>query len=253
MDSKQLKKLTKNHYNKYTFIEPDIKGNERFIRNNEMFLGLLPLEDIKGNIIEVGCGTGKYLKLLEMAGKRDIIGIDISANSLKIAGKYLKYSKLEEGDATNLKNFRNNSFNTVICAGVAHHTPSPRKVFDECVRICRKDGTIIFGVYRKHSLYYYDYALFNRLVKLIFRLKMEKLFFPFFKLWFLYLSGSVPNDRTLLSAVTDRYLSPVVYFFELEGGKGIRRWVTGKKNLKLIKVSYTWRKSLINLLIKKTG
>lgn len=251
MDSEQLKKLTKSHYDKYTFIEPDIRGNERFIRDNELFLGLLPLQEIKQNIIEVGCGTGKYLKLLEMAGKKDIVGIDISPNSLKIAGKYLKHSRLAEGDATNLKNFRNNSFNTVICAGVAHHTPSPKKVFAECARICKRNGTIIFGVYRKYSLYYYDYVLFSKLVKLIFKLKIEKLFFPLFKLWFFYLSGAVPDDRTLVSAVTDRYLSPVVHFFELEGSNGIRRWATGKKNLELLKVSYTWRKSLINLLIKK--
>ena len=242
-----LKSLTKNHYDKFTFIEPNLETDKRFIENNELFLGLLHLEDIKEPIIEVGCGTGKYLRLLELAGKKDIVGIDISPNSLKIARKYLRHSRLEEGDATNLKNFKDKSFNTVICAGVAHHTPAPKKVFSECARICGKNGTIIFGVYRKNSVYYYDYIMFNKLVKIIFKLKVEKLFFPLFRLWFFYLSGSFPDKKTLLSLVTDRYLSPVVKFFTL---KQLKQWAKGQ-NLDLLNVSYTYRKSLVNVLLKK--
>ena len=242
-----FKSLTKNHYDKFTFIEPNLETDKRFIENNELFLGLLHLEDIKEPLIEVGCGTGKYLRLLELAGKKNILGIDISPNSLKIAGKYLKYSRLKEGDAMNLTEFKDESFKTVICAGVAHHTPVPKKVFSECARICEKNGAIIFGVYRKNSLYYYDYIIFSKAVKLIFKLKAEKFFFPMFKLWFFYLSGSFPDKKTLSSLVTDRYLSPVVEFFTLNE---LKQWIK-EQTLELLKVSYTYRKSLINILLKK--
>ena len=130
-DEAHLKSLTKSHYDKYTFIEPNIETNKKFIENNELFLNLLTINEMKEPIIEVGCGTGKYLKLIEMAGKKDI--------------------------------YSNNSFNTVICAGVAHHTPNPRKVFSECARVCRKKGNIIFAIYRKYSIYYWDYLFFNKI------------------------------------------------------------------------------------------
>ncbi len=254
-----LKLLTKNHYDKYTFIEPDSESRIRSIIKNKnyLFLDLVPLKDIKGSIIEVGCGTGKYLKILELAGKRDITGIDLSKNSLKIAKKYLKHAKLEEADATNLQKFRDDSFSTVICAGVAHHTPLPKKVFKECARLCKGDGLIIFAVYKKNSAYYYDYLVFSRIVKAIFKLKAQRIFFPFFRIWFAFLNGTawlsysngkpVFDDKVLLSSVTDRYLSPVVKFFTLQEMKD---WIK-EENLDLQKVSYTCRKSVINLLMKK--
>lgn len=247
LNQNHLRLLTKEHYDKYTFIEPNVETNKKFIENNESFLGLLKIPQMKEPIIEVGCGTGKYLKLIEMADKRNVTGIDISPNSLKIARKYLIYSHVEEGDATNLKNFKEETFNTVICAGVAHHTPLPEKVFDECARICKPKGQIIFAVYRKYSIYYWDYLISHSLVKGIFRLKAEKLFYPVFKLWFLFLDGNWADDRLLLSKVTDRYLSPVIGFFTF---RELKTWIT-KNNLSLLKKSFVCRKSLYTLLLKK--
>ena len=245
-DEAHLKSLTKSHYDKYTFIEPNIETNKKFIENNELFLNLLTINEMKEPIIEVGCGTGKYLKLIEMAGKKDIIGIDISDKELEIAKKYLDYAKLEEGDATALK-YPDNSFNTVICAGVAHHTPYPRKVFSECARVCRKKGKLIFAIYRKYSIYYWDYLFFNKIVKLTFKLRIEKIFYLKFKLWFLFLDGNWADNKLLLSKVTDRYLSPVVTFFTM--GE-LEQWIK-ENHVSLLKQSFICRKSLYTLLLEK--
>ena len=231
---------------KYPFIEPDIEANKRFIQNNELFLGLLHLKEFKEPIIEIGCGTGKYLKLLEMSGKKKIVGIDISKNEIGIAKKYLKYSKLEQGNALGSR-FKHNSFEIVMCCGVAHHTPSPRGVFNECVRICKYNGRIVFAIYRKHSLYYWDYLLFNRIVKLIFKMKIEKIFYPLLKLWFLFLDGNWADNKLLLSKTSDRYLTPVVKFFSEED---ILWWII-ENDLKLITKSSICRDSVMTFLIEK--
>jgi hypothetical protein len=103
----------------------------------------------------------------------------------------------------------------------------------------------------KNSFYHYDYLILNRLVKLIFKLKLEKFFMPFFRVWYYFLyGGKLVDNKTLIANMTDRYLSPVVHFIKLRGKGGLLEWVK-EKNLKLIKISYTSRKSVVSLLIKK--
>ena len=83
----KLKLLTKEHYNKYPFQEPNEYALKRFIDNKNKIQDAVSLDEIKEPVIDVGCGTGKYTKLLEMAGIRNLVGVDISQNELKIARK----------------------------------------------------------------------------------------------------------------------------------------------------------------------
>ncbi|MBI2208861.1 class I SAM-dependent methyltransferase [Candidatus Woesearchaeota archaeon] len=221
-DDEKLKKLTSEHYDKYTFIEPNIEESINFIQK-------------------------RGLNLLEMAGKKDIVGIDISAKEFEVAKGHLKHSKLEIGDATDLRQFEDKSFTTVICYGVAHHTPNPKKVFGECSRICSEDGIIIFAVYNKRSMYYYDYKLFKRSVNFIFKKNLDKYFMPIFRLWRYLNHGGKADDKTVVSWVTDRYMPPIVEFYK-EGE--IKEWAK-EKNLEVLKTVYVNRKSMMNFLLRK--
>ena len=98
----------------------------------------------KGNVLEVGAGTGKNLPYYSKKAK--VTGIDISKGMLDKAIK--KNNKLKTNcrlllmDAENMK-FRNNSFDTVLCTFILCSVPNPVKALKEMRRVCKPNGRII--------------------------------------------------------------------------------------------------------------
>jgi ubiquinone/menaquinone biosynthesis C-methylase UbiE len=66
-------------------------------------------------ILDAGCGPGAMLPTLAKYG--DVVGIDISEEALKYAGKR---GKVIKGDITKL-DFEDNTFDLVICMDVLYH------------------------------------------------------------------------------------------------------------------------------------
>ena len=103
---------------------------------------ILPL---KGNILEVGIGTGKNIEYYN--NKAKVVGIDFSEKMLQIAKEKLtKSSKknitLKMMDAENLK-FKNDSFDYVVATCVFCSVPNPIKGLEEIRMVLKPTGKLI--------------------------------------------------------------------------------------------------------------
>jgi ubiquinone/menaquinone biosynthesis C-methylase UbiE len=103
------------------------------------------LDRAKGEILEIGVGTGK--NFLYYPPGSYVIGIDIAEQMLDIArGNALKLGltfDLREGDVQYLK-FPDNSFDTVVATFVFCSVPDPIKGLKEIHRVVKPDGRVLF-------------------------------------------------------------------------------------------------------------
>ncbi len=121
-------------------------------------------EEINYNvkILDIGCGTGQLVNFLSIAN-RQVIGIDISYSSLKLAidfaeNNHLKGSHFIQSDLFS-PIFREESFDYVIANGVLHHTYNPYFAFQLCSKKVKKSGFLIVGLYHKYG------RVFHNLIK----------------------------------------------------------------------------------------
>lgn len=96
-------------------------------------------------ILDIGCGTGEFLKTLQKksSGEIHLYGIDLSPKMLSIACKKLPSSvKLQQADVHHLP-FPDNSFDYVLCMESFHHYHDQQKALSEMARVVKKQGKII--------------------------------------------------------------------------------------------------------------
>jgi ubiquinone/menaquinone biosynthesis C-methylase UbiE len=100
-------------------------------------------------VLDLGCGDGTTAVPEAMLGA-DVLGVDIAAN-LVAAGneraKSLGLSNLrfQEGDASNLSELADNSFDLVVSIFGAMFAPRQDDVAKEMVRVTRPGGRIVMG------------------------------------------------------------------------------------------------------------
>lgn len=94
------------------------------------------------NILDIGCGKGKYDK--HLFGYADITGIDISKNAVEYINKNLHPSMSAEcGSALNIP-FASQYFDIAFSVEVFEHIPSlVENAIKEVVRVLKDDGTFI--------------------------------------------------------------------------------------------------------------
>ncbi|MCK5107116.1 MAG: class I SAM-dependent methyltransferase [Nanoarchaeota archaeon] len=100
-------------------------------------------------ILEVGCGTGRFLNSLNKKGYKNLYGLDFSKSMLGVLKKTNKDIKTIQGDAYNLP-FKDNEFDVVFSVHVLMHLENPKKAYDEMLRVSKK--LVIFEVNNKFSL-----------------------------------------------------------------------------------------------------
>ncbi len=104
-------------------------------------------------ILEVGCGTGQLSNYLAHISTRQVIGIDFSHASLSLARKLrdqLGFHNLEflQSDLFGLP-LPEEHFDFVLCHGVLHHTPEPRRGLHLLSRMLKPGGGIVIGLYHR--------------------------------------------------------------------------------------------------------
>lgn len=112
---------------------------------------------IQGRVLEVGCGTGIFLKRLQDMG-RTLHGLDYTNGMLKVAQHKLGdiSTRLVCGDAQTLP-YASDSFDVVYSFKVLAHLPHIDWALAEVRRVLRPDGVAVLEFYNRHSIRYLLY------------------------------------------------------------------------------------------------
>ena len=101
------------------------------------------------DVLDLGCGDGTTAVPSARLGA-NVLGVDISRNLVDAGNKRARQEgltniKFQQGDATNLQDLKNGSFDMVVSIFGAMFAPKPFDVAKEMVRVCRKRGWIVMG------------------------------------------------------------------------------------------------------------
>src|SRR2546429_4805539 len=100
-------------------------------------------------VLDLGCGDGTTALPAAKLGA-DVLGIDIArylveAGNRRAQEQGLTNLKFQEGDASNLEEVPDNSFDLVVSIFGAMFAPKPFDVAKEMVRVTRPGGRIVMG------------------------------------------------------------------------------------------------------------
>jgi SAM-dependent methyltransferase len=100
-------------------------------------------------VLDLGCGDGTTALPAAALGA-DVLGVDIAENLVAAGNKRAREQGLsnctfQEGDATNLQQLKDKSFDLVVSIFGAMFAPKPFEVAKEMVRVTRPGGRIIMG------------------------------------------------------------------------------------------------------------
>ena len=94
------------------------------------------------NILDVGCGEGFSLALIQKSGiQAKLSGVDASQESLALGKKEFPHLDLSYGDIYSLK-AKDASYDLVLCTEVLEHLKNPEKALRELRRVSRKYAII---------------------------------------------------------------------------------------------------------------
>lgn len=122
-----------------------MKPSHRFVEK-PMMRSMIPNLNEK-KVLMLGCGTGEESVLLEGFGAlpKNIIGIDLSNNSIKIAKETYPNIEFVVGDMNNLP-FDNGSFDFVYSSLAVHYSATPEKIYKEVYRVLKENGLFLFSI-----------------------------------------------------------------------------------------------------------
>ncbi len=100
-------------------------------------------------VLDLGCGDGTTALPAARLGA-DVLGVDIASNLVEAGNKRAKEQgltncKFQEGDASNLHELKDHTFDLVVSIFGAMFAPKPFDVAKEMVRVTRPGGRIVMG------------------------------------------------------------------------------------------------------------
>jgi len=117
-------------------------------KSGEALIGSLGVT--KGlKVLDLGCGDGTTA-LPEARLGADVLGVDIAKNLVEAGNERAKEEgltncKFQEGDASNLQELKDHTFDLVVSIFGAMFAPKPFDVAKEMVRVIKPGGHIIMG------------------------------------------------------------------------------------------------------------
>jgi ubiquinone/menaquinone biosynthesis C-methylase UbiE len=104
----------------------------------------------KNFILEIGCGTGSFTKLIDRSG---YFGLDLSIDAIKVAKKYCVNSQFVVASALNLP-FREEIFDMLCIWGVFEELPAgtERIILLESKRTLKSKSTLLLSTYNDHLI-----------------------------------------------------------------------------------------------------
>lgn len=124
------------------------KGDKNFLTKSfKKFVGY------KKKILEVGCGTGQFSNYFAIGTNNQVIGLDPTIFSLKLATTFADTNNINNVEFINADIFddvlTDNFFDFLWCNGVLHHTKNPSGAFNIMIKSLKKDGYVLVGLYNK--------------------------------------------------------------------------------------------------------
>jgi ubiquinone/menaquinone biosynthesis C-methylase UbiE len=100
-------------------------------------------------VLDLGCGDGTTASPAAKLGA-DVLGVDIAQNLVEAGNKRatdqgLTNCRFQEGDASNLQQLADHTFDLVVSIFGAMFAPKPFEVAKEMVRVSRPGGRIVMG------------------------------------------------------------------------------------------------------------
>ncbi|MFH1388451.1 MAG: class I SAM-dependent methyltransferase [Patescibacteria group bacterium] len=157
-------KLTKKLYSIYAKDEWGrlVKDPYHYLEFNTSLRFLRKYLPLKGLVLDAGGGPGRYTIELAQLGY-DIILLDLVPENLTVAREQIKKAKIGErvkrvveGSITDLSEFKDNSFDAVLCLGgpLSHVSPESerQKSILELVRVAKPGAPIFSSVMSKYGV-----------------------------------------------------------------------------------------------------
>ncbi|CAE7683950.1 METTL27 [Symbiodinium microadriaticum] len=98
-------------------------------------------------VLDAGCGTGLSGEALAAAGFRQLVGVDVSSEMLRLCEAKRLYNSLTSWDLEGSQGplpFIDDSFSAVVCVGVLSYVQLFEKVYKEWCRVVAPGGHVIF-------------------------------------------------------------------------------------------------------------
>ena len=124
------------------------KGDKNVLANQfKKYIGL------NKKVLEVGCGTGQLANFFSIGTNNQIVGLDPTINSLKLAKKFADQNNISNISFINADIFDDvlvdEYFDFIWCNGVLHHTKNPYLAFKILIKSLKKNGYVLIGLYNK--------------------------------------------------------------------------------------------------------
>ena len=109
----------------------------------------------KKNVLEVGCGTGQLSVYFSIGTNNEVVGLDPTIESLKLAKNFADENNIYNINFVNADIFddvlKDNFFDFIWCNGVLHHTKDPYGAFEILIKSLKKNGYVLIGLYNKYG------------------------------------------------------------------------------------------------------
>ncbi len=104
-------------------------------------------KDIKlKKVLDLGCGSGPFVKKLYCLGAKKVKGIDLSEGLIEIAKKENPKADFVVGDAKKTR-YKNKEFDLIVSSLMVHYFKDLRPLFKETSRILNKKGLFVFSMH----------------------------------------------------------------------------------------------------------
>jgi ubiquinone/menaquinone biosynthesis C-methylase UbiE len=119
-------------------------------------------------VLDVGCGSGVHVKLFAPRC-RSIVGIDYSSQMIATAESHCRDLparnwEFRVGDAHDLP-FPDASFDCILNVGLLDYVASPQRVLEECRRVLKDDGRIVFTTPKRPTVTFLLHTSFGDVLR----------------------------------------------------------------------------------------
>ena len=114
------------------------------------------------SILDVGCGTGWFLSLLQRQGWSQLNGLDISPDMLVIARKMLPNATYYEAPIQEINDVHGGGYDVITCLGTLHHMPDIEVVAEKLFFLLKPGGKLI--VHEPNEDWFYEQSRLSRTV-----------------------------------------------------------------------------------------